>query len=71
MEIENRTQWHPAFCSTMELELMENEKGLAYDPEYYLSRSRCGLTCSLLRRNRKRLLKTKLGHFPGTQYSGV
>ncbi len=38
MEIENRTQWHPAFCSTMELELLENEKGLIYDPEYYLSR---------------------------------
>lgn len=37
MEIENKTQWHPAFCAIMELELAENRKGLLYDPEHNLS----------------------------------
>ncbi|MEZ3478607.1 MAG: hypothetical protein K1W08_08400 [Lachnospiraceae bacterium] len=54
MEIENRTQWHPAFCSTMELELIENRNDLTYDPEYYLSREPLRIDLLIIRKSRER-----------------
>ena len=63
MEIENRTQWHPAFCSTMELELMENEKGLAYDPEYYLSREPLRIDLLIIKKKPEEVIKNEIGSF--------
>lgn len=38
MEIDDNIQWHPAFCSAMELELRENKKDLIYEREHNLSK---------------------------------
>lgn len=37
-EQEKNIQWHPAFCSAMELELLANKDDLTYEREYNLSR---------------------------------
>ena len=63
MEIENRTQWHPAFCSTMELELLENEKGLIYDPEYYLSREPLRIDLVIIKKKPEEVIKNEIGSF--------
>lgn len=38
LEIEENIQWHPAFCSAMELELREYKKYLEYIREYNLGK---------------------------------
>ncbi len=63
MEIENRTQWHPAFCSTIELELMENRKDLTYDPEYYLSREPLRIDLLIIRKKPGEVIKNEIGTF--------
>ncbi len=63
MEIENRTQWHPAFCSIMELELIENEKGLVYDPEYYLSREPLRIDLLVIKKKPEEVIKNEIGSF--------
>ena len=52
MEIENRTQWHPAFCTSMELELMENEKALLYDREHNLGSEPLQIDLLIIRKKR-------------------
>lgn len=37
MEEVLKTQWHPAFCSAMRLELIEDEAYLDYQSEYNLN----------------------------------
>ena len=39
-EAKVRTQWHPAFCAAMRLELRENKADLGYEPEYTLNMKR-------------------------------
>ena len=63
MEIENRTQWHPAFCSTMELELIENRNDLTYDPEYYLSREPLRIDLLIIRKKPGEVIKNEIGTF--------
>lgn len=38
LEIEDNIQWHPAFCSAMELELREHKKYLRYEREHNLAK---------------------------------
>ena len=38
MEIQDNIQWHPAFCSAVELELREYKKYLTYEREHNLGR---------------------------------
>ncbi len=38
MEIQDSIQWHPAFCSAVELELREYKKYLTYEREHNLGR---------------------------------
>ena len=38
LEIEDNIQWHPAFCSAMELELREYKKYLRYEREHNLAK---------------------------------
>ena len=37
MTKETRTQWHPAFCAAVRLELIENKADLDYTNEYNLN----------------------------------
>ncbi len=37
MTKEVKTQWHPAFCSAVKLELIENKADLDYSNEYHLN----------------------------------
>ena len=37
MTKEVKTQWHPAFCSAVKLELIENKADLDYTNEYHLN----------------------------------
>ncbi len=38
MEIQDNIQWHPAFCSAVELELRDYKKYLTYEREHNLGR---------------------------------
>ena len=38
MEIQDNIQWHPAFCSAVELELRAYKKYLIYEREHNLSK---------------------------------
>ncbi len=37
MEKEKNTQWHPAFCSALKLELREDAEHLTYTNEYNIN----------------------------------
>ena len=38
LEIQDNIQWHPAFCSAMELELREQKEYLTYEREHNLGK---------------------------------
>jgi len=38
LEIEDKKQWHPAFCAAMELEFREDKDILHFEREYNLSK---------------------------------
>ena len=63
MEIENRTQWHPAFCSSMELELIENKKELTYDREYNLSSEPLRIDLLIIKKNSNEVIRNEIGAF--------
>ena len=53
LEIEDNIQWHPAFCSAMELELRENKKDLQYIREYNLSKMPLKIDFLIIKKNQK------------------
>ena len=61
LEIENRTQWHSTFCTSMELELMENESGLNYEKEYSLSKEPLRIDLLIIKKNPYEKIKNELG----------
>lgn len=63
LEIENKTQWHPAFCTSMELELMENQNGLSYEREYNLSSEPLQIDLLVIKKNPNEIIKNKIGKF--------
>ncbi len=63
LEIENRTLWHPAFCSTMELELIQNKDGLIYDSEYNLSREPLRIDLLIIRKKPEETIVNEIGAF--------
>lgn len=63
LEIENRTQWHSTFCTSMELELMENESGLNYEKEYSLSEEPLRIDLLIIKKNPYEKIKNELGAF--------
>lgn len=63
LEIENRTQWHSTFCTSMELELMENESGLNYEKEYSLSKEPLRIDLLIIKKNPYEKIKNELGAF--------
>lgn len=63
MEIENRTQWHPAFCASMELELAENKKGLTFDREHNLSSEPLRIDLLIIKKDSNEVIKNEIGAF--------
>ncbi len=47
----------------MELELIENEKGLVYDPEYYLSREPLQIDLLVIKKKPEEVIKNEIGSF--------
>ncbi len=63
LEIENRTQWHPAFCASMELELAENKKDLTYDREHNLSSEPLRIDLLIIKKNSDEVIRNEIGTF--------
>ncbi|MDE7205833.1 MAG: hypothetical protein K2N90_01485, partial [Lachnospiraceae bacterium] len=63
MEIEDKIQWHPAFCSAMELELRENKKDLIYEREYNLSKMPLKIDFLVIKKKPNVIVKNEIGDF--------
>ena len=63
MEIEDNIQWHPAFCSAMELELRENKKDLQYIREYNLSKMPLKIDFLIIKKKPKVIIQNEIGDF--------
>ena len=51
MTITQKTQWHPAFCSAMHLELLDYEEHLEYINEYNLTKKPLQIDLLILKKN--------------------
>lgn len=58
---EIKTQWHPAFCSAMKLELKEDKKHLEYYNEYNLNRMPLQIDLLVIKKAAKVELKNEIG----------
>ncbi len=63
MEIEDKIQWHPAFCSAMELELREYKKYLSYEREHNLGKMPLKIDFLVIRKNPGVTIKNDIGDF--------
>ena len=63
MEIEDKIQWHPAFCSALELELRENKNDLIYEREHNLSKLPLKIDFLVIRKKPKVMIKNEIGDF--------
>ena len=63
MEIEDKIQWHPAFCSAMELELREYKKYLRYEREHNLRKMPLKIGFLVIRKNPGVTIKNDIGDF--------
>ena len=63
MEIEDKIQWHPAFCSAMELELREYKKYLRYEREHNLRKMPLKIDFLVIRKNPGVTIKNDIGDF--------
>ncbi|MDE6619905.1 MAG: hypothetical protein K2K74_05320 [Lachnospiraceae bacterium] len=63
MEIVDNIQWHPAFCSAVELELCENKKDLKYDREHNLSRMPLRIDFLVIKKKTNAVIKNEIGDF--------
>ena len=63
MEIEDNIQWHPAFCSAIELELRENKKDLKYEREHNLSKKPLQIDFLVIRKKQNAIIKNEIGDF--------
>ena len=63
MEIEDKIQWHPAFCSAMELELREYKKYLRYEREHNLGKMPLKIDFLVIRKNPGVTIKNDIGDF--------
>lgn len=61
MEIENKTQWHPAFCAAMELELRANKNGLTYNREHNLSSESLRIDLLIIKKNVNEIIENEIG----------
>ncbi len=63
MEIEHTIQWHPAFCSAMELELRENKRDLIYEREHNLSKMPLKIDFLVIKKKPNVIIKNEIGDF--------
>ena len=63
MEIEDNIQWHPAFCSAMELELREYKKYLRYEREHNLGKMPLKLDCLVIKKKPNITIRNDIGDF--------
>ena len=63
LEIEDKIQWHPAFCSAMELELREYKKYLSYEREHNLGKMPLKIDFLVIRKNPGVTIKNDIGDF--------
>ena len=63
MEIEDNIQWHPAFCSAMELELRGNKDDLEYIREFNLGRMPIKIDFLVIRKKANVIIKNEIGDF--------
>lgn len=63
LEIEDKIQWHPAFCSAMELELREYKKYLRYEREHNLGKMPLKIDFLVIRKNPSVTIKNDIGDF--------
>lgn len=61
MTKETRTQWHPAFCSAMRLELIENKADLDYTNEYNLNSKPIQMDLLVIKKSRDVEIKNEIG----------
>lgn len=61
MTKETRTQWHPAFCSAMRLELIENKADLDYTNEYNLNSKPIQMDLLVIKKSRDIEIKNEIG----------
>ena len=63
MEIEDNIQWHPAFCSAMELELREYKKYLRYEREHNLGKMPLKIDFLVIKKKPNIVIKNDIGDF--------
>lgn len=61
MTKETKTQWHPAFCSAMRLELIENKTDLEYMNEYNLNSKPIQMDLLVIKKSRDIEIKNEIG----------
>lgn len=63
MEIEENIQWHPAFCSAMELELRSYKKYLRYEREHNLGKMPLRIDFLVIRKAADIKIENEIGDF--------
>jgi len=63
LEIEDKRQWHPAFCAAMELEFREDKDILHYEREYNLSKKPLQIDLLVIKKDSNKKLKNEIGSF--------
>ncbi len=63
MQTDDTIQWHPAFCSAMELELRENKKDLIYEREHNLSKLPLKIDFLVIKKKTNVIIKNEIGDF--------
>ena len=63
MEIQDNIQWHPAFCSAVELELREYKKYLTYEREHNLGRMPLKIDLLIIKKRRDIVIKNDIADF--------
>ncbi|MBR5127468.1 MAG: hypothetical protein IKU69_03470 [Roseburia sp.] len=61
MTKETRTQWHPAFCAAMRLELIENKEDLDYTNEYNLNSKPIQMDLLVIKKSKDVEIKNEIG----------
>ncbi len=63
MEIAENIQWHPAFCSALELELRKYKKYLIYEREHNLSKMPLKIDLLVIKKKENIIIKNEIGDF--------
>lgn len=63
LETEEKIQWHPAFCSAMELEFRENKNDLIYEREHNLSKMPLKIDFLVIKKKADVHIKNEIGSF--------